>query len=437
MKNGSSGSVSFDMRETIFAISWRIALLLLPWQTRWIFSEGNLGEFGWEQGTLAIYASWLLLALAIATAPEKRGESSPRFTPLQAWGVMLLVAVTAFTSSVQATLLFWAHLLILFYFFHCLIRAHVSLAQVSAWFVVSIVPHAALGVVQFLNQDVAASTILGIAAQDSAQSGVSVVEHGLYRVLRAYGGMPHPNILGGYLAIGLTLLPTLAVTTESKFARLAVFFTGLLFTIALVFTFSRGAWIAALLGFGFAIVFAYRRSHDTAARQSAILLVIFIAAAAGFGVVTQFDHIAARFQPEHRLEAWSFTQRRTAIQEGFEAWKERSMFGWGPGASKIGILHVRDEDSPQIPPEPPHAVPFVAMLETGILGLLGIFLLCAGLWRSVSMRAIWQIAPFLAATFTVMATDHYLWTLWAGQSLLAVLIYFVIKIAEPSQAPGA
>ncbi|HWQ99312.1 MAG TPA: hypothetical protein VN397_00500, partial [Candidatus Methylomirabilis sp.] len=209
----------------VFGIAWRLAILALPWQTRWIFHEGSVGSSPWEQGTVAVYASWGVLLLAIGTglavAWRKRSDRGTRNSglglhdgrkvqgphskfQLAAVAFAVLLAISLFTSSRTATFLWWSHAVILGLFACTLVRAEVEATSVMRWFVLSLIPHAALGVWQFARQDIIGSTLLGIATQHPWTSGVSVVEHGLYRVLRAYGGFPHPNVFGGWLAVGLT-----------------------------------------------------------------------------------------------------------------------------------------------------------------------------------------------------------------------------------------
>jgi hypothetical protein len=74
--------------------------------------------------------------------------------------------------------------------------------------------------------------------------------------LRAYGTFPHPNVLGGYIATLLPLFMYQSTKLQSyKFGKqqfLTWFYgvTIIVGTIALIFTFSRSAWAAGVLGIG-------------------------------------------------------------------------------------------------------------------------------------------------------------------------------------------
>ncbi len=48
-----------------------------------------------------------------------------------------------------------------------------------------------------------ANKYFGLAQQNPGNLGVSVLEIDGYRILRSYGSLPHPNILGGFLFVSI------------------------------------------------------------------------------------------------------------------------------------------------------------------------------------------------------------------------------------------
>ena len=75
-------------------------------------------------------------------------------------------------------------------------------------FLISAIIQAFLGIWQFFTQSSFASKWLGMALHDASDLGTSVIQiigsDGFWqRWLRAYGGLDHPNILGGLLGIGV------------------------------------------------------------------------------------------------------------------------------------------------------------------------------------------------------------------------------------------
>ncbi|MEN9558164.1 MAG: hypothetical protein RL141_533 [Candidatus Parcubacteria bacterium] len=407
----------------LFAIAWRAALILLPWQTRLILSTPQLNGFPWEQGTVAMYVSWIPLVLTIVLSWSDLKAHAARVS-LRAIVVMPIVALaltSLFTASWTATLLWWVHVLMLGLFAASLVVHRIPSIKIIAWFIYALIPHVALGLWQFASQHVFGSTLLGMAEQISSNSGVSVVEYGEYRTLRAYGGFPHPNVFGGWLAVALVLLPPLIRDARSTLIKFSWITCGALFAYTLILTFSRGAWIAAAIGLPLAFVVSFRHAVDHKQREAVISAIVLFLAALGIGLFTQWDAVSSRFIATERLEQWSLSQRTSAIADGFVAWKSHPIVGWGSGASLIGIAVARTAPSP-VPLEPPHLVPFVILLETGIVGLLAMLGLGWFVLRTlIREQRLMNASPLLIAIACLALTDHYLWTLWVGSGLLCVV----------------
>ena len=102
-------------------------------------------------------------------------------------------------------------------------------------------------IIQFFLQWIPASTILGMSAQDSHNAGVSVIEYLDQRWLRAYGTLPHPNMLGAFCGLAMLASARLFWQGYRSLSRNYVLFgwtTFLLSLFGLLFSFSRSAWLA-------------------------------------------------------------------------------------------------------------------------------------------------------------------------------------------------
>lgn len=429
-----------------FPILWRLSIFILPWQTRWIFIDGTLNGFSWEQGTISLYGGQILLAGTMLVGAwvfraewksflAGNGQRASGNGGLIVSAMALFIIVSTATASWTATGLWWLQVMLVAGFLLTLYVARIPVHGIARWFVIAIIPHAAIAVVQFFGQDIAGSTILGIAEHHPWVQGTSVVEHGLYRVLRAYGGFPHPNILGGWIVAGLVLLPRLIIRAKSKIGMIGYVFASVLFSTTLVFTFSRGAWVAGTLGFLLALIFAWKRSDGVLQKQAVALLGIMCACVIGLWLFAQFDHVKARFTTEHRLEAWSIETRSKAIADGIAAWELRPVTGWGPGAALVGVSEVRktDEDWSAIAPEPPHIVPLAVLVETGVLGAIAFLALVIAIIQFLVVQRRWDALPLIIAGSAIAMTDHYLWTLWPGMALLGLLIFVVVLQKEDTE----
>ncbi len=393
--------------------SWKIAILALPWQTRW-FQEGPLvGGLPWEQGRLSVYLAWLPVIITIFIAcgdfkqnPEDRDEI--KLSDWMLFAGVLLLGLPAFVSVFpQASWQWLTQVILLVFFAWSLQQLKVKGREILGWSVISLIPHAVLGIGQFFTQSVFGSKWLGMAGQHPATPGVSVVEVAGRRVLRAYGGFPHPNILGGWLAYGLSAVVLLASQTTRR-EKYLLASAGLIFSTALVLTFSRAAWIAGALG-GLAAVLTVWRSASSPKEKvrtwvipGVILLSVF---------VTLFfvrDIALTRADSGTRLEQKSVSERSASISAGWSLVPEEWWLGQGPNTA---IFALERAGKGMIPP---HFIPLLILLETGLIGSIGALLLI-GRWLMKNARE--SLLP-LAIALPLLVFDHYLWSIWAGQVLL-------------------
>ena len=439
--------------KRLFSILWPVAILVLPWQTRWIVSQASLSNFPWEQGTVSVYATWfvilavIILGFVCYPVSYPKPESGMTFLDrLKRHGVVLvaivfLVVSTFLTTSWAATGMWWVQVMLLSLFAWTLVRARISYVRLSAWFVISLIPHAIIGFFQYFQQDTFASAWLGMADHHPWIHGTSVVEHGLYRVLRAYGGFPHPNIFGGYLAVACTLIPFLAPRVQSSAGRVGLMLTSGLFIFMLMVTYGRAAWIAGLIGFVTSFVIVFRRSDGVDRLRLASVAIVALAVI-GLGAVSEWDHLTARFVLSNRLESWSVQTRILSIRDGVAVANERQAFGWGPGAGQIGISahRAQNEKISFIQAEPPHIAPLAAIVDIGFIGFISFLILAWVLLRRLfclvpmTVKGIRTKLPVFHPLIVVLAIlsamDHYFWTLWSGQALLAVIIVLALRWQE-------
>jgi O-antigen ligase len=304
---------------------------------------------------------------------------------------------------------------ILVFFAWSLLQLHISRVEFLTCCVLAIVPEAVLGIGQFIGQEVIGSKWLGISSQLPSTLGVSVVEVGTKRILRAYGGLPHPNILGGWLAFGLV-----AATQIQK--RTWVYVVTFLFSVALVCTFSRSAWIAAALGLLISGVSLWRASWTLDDKLRIIKTGLVILVSVGLVGIGVRDILFVRVSGDARLEQKSTDERMGAIRNAWSLIQNHPVLGSGPNTA----IKVLDEAGLGI--VPPHLTFVLILLETGILGALGLILLL-GYW--IRLRGA-QVILSLFILLPLALFDHYLWSLWAGQCLLMLAMVYSLTKDEKS-----
>ncbi len=399
--------------ESLRNWSWRLAILALPWQTRYILFSLPTPEAGYqtEWGIYAIYASWILIIIAWVFSLSR---TAPRVVvPKSVWLILALLVLPIVLTHTTYSLQFLAQLIALVLLVDALRRNHVSRADASAWFLLSLVPHILLAVTQFDTQSISANKWLGISAQNPIESGVSVI--GDSRVLRAYAGFSHPNIAGMWFALGLGASLWLLRRSEIRWQIILAWLMCAALPIGIVLTFSRSAWLTTFVIVALFLAKILRRPIDVYALRSIILVILCTL----IGIIPVLPLVMSRANTVPSIENQSLEERSATWKNIWPVIGQSPIIGHGLGSS-AKIMSINGLGN-----QPPHALPLVVLLEVGLMGLcvLGITLLL--LWRAGD-----TITRCLLIALSIPAlTDHYLWSLWSGQILatFCMIWFFLIR----------
>ncbi|MFO0764583.1 MAG: O-antigen ligase family protein [Patescibacteria group bacterium] len=378
-------------------------MLVLPWQTRWFSDAGMVAGYPWEQGRLSIYASWLvLLAFILVSLWQKRPVwRRPKWFEAV---VVIGVLVPAMFSSEPRASIAW----LISAIFACLLvwvikREEIAAQEVALWFAVSLVPQALLGMGQFAFQWGWANKWLGLPSLDPNIKGTAVIASQGIRYLRAYGGFPHPNIFGGYLAMSL-LWVAFAWTSYSDRVKKFLLTIMPLLSMALAFSASRSAWLALALGLLLSsrATGALAKGVEGSRRLWLAVLVPFLLTLMAFPFLVRPVSVGGA------VEEKSVNERLVALQQVPAAFRHAPFFGTGQG----GLLPVLVQQ--KLEPLLPHTVPVMILLETGLWGVI---------WLLVAM-VFWikrmQDKRLLIALMPLLLLDHYLWSYWPGMALFVI-----------------
>lgn len=391
-------------------------IYLIPWQARIIFSQGYLAGAPSEPQTRSLFLLeillWLLVALRIGRI-AKNGNYKKYFTKLSGrdrifFTLAVLVFVSFFSVIISvdrsATLIASVHLLdglaVLF-----LIITTISFHELRLAFLIAALVQTAIAFFQVLFQQVYPSAWLGVAAHFPGVAGTSVVEAGEQRFLRAYGTLPHPNILGGMLTIAI-------LSSRAIFRRFSIFsFASFVMLAAgLFFTFSRLAWLA--LGVGLFAQWLWARRDKLFIKNVVTVIGTMLVLSALFAPL-----VLARATATGRLETKSITTRVASIKDALTIIRHDSLTGVGAGAFTAAVKEQIDADRNGYELEPPHSVFVAVFAELGVFGLLLfvwlICLLAVSAWRCGKIG-------MAAGLITLALFDHWAWTTYAG-----ILIFWV------------
>lgn len=407
-------------------------LFLLPWQTRWIFgSELIVGEV-WEYGVLSFYLVEALLVLAVVLRPRLKASKNADW-PLIFGGFFLWVALISVyhAGNAHLAIMAWLHLLAAFFLFRTLLDSRLKPKYLVLAFVLGLLGPSLLGICQTLTGTSPAFTYLGLAAHDAATLGASVVESLDGRLLRAYGSFGHPNIFGGYLAVAFVGLMMLPRWFGKKYQKIGWHSLAVVMAVAFVFTFSRSAWLAFFVGAmigGWILLW----EHRVAARQVLPMILVSLIAIV-LSVIVFWQPVEARFNPNLRLESISITERTTGYSLYSPTVGGKWLFGVGVGNYTVELA----KDFPGSPAwsfQPIHNAILLVLAEVGVLGLVFMVLWAAAVDR-INYRALPRAgavgALIMGAEVLVIAFfDHYLFSLWAGLALMAVVFAFTLRLSK-------
>jgi O-antigen ligase len=416
-------------RDTLSQYAFYAAIFLLPWQTRLIFDTLTISGEPSEYGVLAIYATEVLIAFAYVLRGKMDHAPGERRI-LQAFYVLMAIGFFSitFTSYPTISWIQMLHLLSASLLLALVLDRQTNLKHLALSFVMGLISPALLGIYQTVVGSSGASTILGLAAKDASVAGVSVVETDSFRMMRAYGSFPHPNIFGGFLAVGLMLLSWLSrfIRERKHFIVLAI--PTAVLSIALILTFSRGAWLAVAIG-GIALMVQMIHARKIPPSRAVPLVTIgLLTILITLGVF--HSAVFARFNPELRVEVISIEERTSQYAEFNQVFFSSTLLGVGPGAYTFALSEL-DPDQEVWAYQPIHNAGLLLTAELGIAGLLVALRFLFKLFKPVitssqTSARIFSISIGLSI-LTIGFFDHYLWSLWPGLALLAIVFGVIAR----------
>ncbi|HAU66288.1 TPA: hypothetical protein DCW61_03005 [Candidatus Uhrbacteria bacterium] len=405
-----------------------LAIFFLPWQTQWII--GSVSVSG-ERSSYGIFSLYVVEAL-ILFAFLLRGRQQTRNSILLTWRVLSFFLAMAFFSLSFSDFdqIGWFHMIhvvsaALLYFL--ITDERTNIKQILSLFLLGLMVPLILGWFQVIHGSSPGSTALGIAAKDVLTPGVAVVETAAGRLMRAYGTFPHPNIFGGYLAfavIALAYLSRLLTKHEWAMALIGAVFLG----AALVTTFSRSAWLGLFIGCLVltGLMFWQKKIPP---RRAIPILIVGLASVLSTLIIFH-SQVFSRMYPTGRVEVISIEEHTSQYQTVDDVFLSAPFFGVGPNAYTF-FLSQRDPGHPVWSYQPVHNTFLLILAELGVVGILffGYFIFSVNSIAHASVRKSNGIfAIVIGVTFFVIALfDHYLWSLWPGLALSALVCGIMVR----------
>jgi hypothetical protein len=383
------------------------------------FVDPRIGNITAVFGEVAIYPSDVCLVALGILAVRQPAPVGDRVRWL-AYGLTLLAAVALLSTVSSLDPILGAglagHLALLVLAWLGVRSTNVSRSVLVRVLVASAVVQSFLAVAQFTLQQPLIPAVLHLPwlPSNASEGGAPVVLNAAgQRLLRGFGTFPHPNILGGYLALALVCLPLLAQRSPQR--RPLWWLIGTALAAGLLASFSRAGWLAAIIGLALWWWWARRESARGRWWQLGIIpLVVAVIAVSPFASI-----VATRLLPlgpsSNPLERGS-VQNRLALD--LSALSEASHhLPLGVGAGNYGKVALA-EDYQQGWGEPAPNVALLIVTELGLPGLVAALLVAFGGIRALCVRGAGVDRAAAAACLALLVLamlDHYLWTMPLGR----------------------
>lgn len=490
-------------RENLYKYFFYFFVFSIPFQTRKVFLTDFsfvTGDFT-EYGTIFLYLSDVLLLLSFTSATlfnqkllksalselkSKSGneEMNMIFRALPILVIWFFISALANQSYLDISLFRsfkMAEMVLLVFFVFATMKDKSFF--ISSLFIIILSGYfqSLLAIYQFIYQvSLFSSPLLhkmtGETILSPSLPGIAKIGGEGEKLIRAYGTLPHPNLLGGFILFSLFISLYLYIEHKDNLlsssplrfrAYNKVFqkyfksiFWILIFTaqfLALVLSFSRSAWFSFIIG---SITFAILTYNQTkiVSRETIktnllykykelFLSALFLA----FLIIGNFSLLSSRLVQDISNQNTASSQSvKLPTNDTFadrvffnnvsrETISQKPFLGSGPGTSIFQIQPYLNKcaNSNKIEPwqyQPPHDI---YILSTSEIGIIGFFILISIIIISikyaikiiVSRETIPNEKIFKACILSILAGfifigffDHYLWTLQQGQIIFWITI---------------
>lgn len=418
-------------------------IFILPFQTRYFLASNNINDQFWEYGSYTVYLSEALLVLLviaklcsliyppIGLVNNKKPAAIRNIVFLSLFFLIYIIGSNAWSINKEISLFYTVRFIEISLLIWLILTTQINKQKLFLALILSLFMQACLSIWQFFIQEVYPIKWLGIAGQNPINQGVSVVETHLRRYLRAYGGQPHPNILGGWLLLGIWTIVFLYQEHKQRIQTFLLLIAYSILFIALVLTFSRSAGFGFVLGWVVLLV-GYKNRHF---RISKLVIIKFLLITSLLSIILGVilrEPLTERgtplfLQPSqiNRLEQKSIQERQTSIKETVNIIKKYPWIGIGIGAYTFN-LHILYPQEPVWRLQPVHNVFLLAWSEIGAACMILLIIYLFLFRRFYQDKNLLGLVLFFSF-IPLAGLDHYLWSLYSGLMLTAVAIVISIK----------
>lgn len=413
-------------------------IFLLPWQTIWIMREVFYGNEKWQYGTIGIYASdifliaWIFLSIYLY------------FDHISKWLVQnkkIIFVLLCFELWLFMSIL-WANDTMLAFYRTLTLSCAIDLLillwiipiprNTSLVFIISACIHAIIGIIQFFAQKTVALSYLGMQLHDISWGGTATITSHGEQWLRAYGGLPHPNVLGGLLLVSILLVTThyINTTKRSYLYTIPFLLVYIVLIIGIIVTFSRTIWLIGCINL--CGLFIYFFIYTKKISRTIILLMTICTTITIFGIF--FGHLFfTRITHDTQLSHNSFSDRKIYLTHAYTLIKDHPFIGTGIGNYTNTIYHAHKASYPIWFFQPVHNAYVLLCTEIGIIGFFLLFSFVVFFLRTFQKTFSFKKPDHVTYTLIIFSFcvislfDHWIWSSHFGVLLCAFFIGIIFN----------
>lgn len=269
---------------------------------------------------------------------------------------------------------------------------------------VGVLFESSLAIMQWFNQgSIFGFWFFGENVYTVSTPGIALLEFAAVKKVRPYGTFPHPNVLGGYLAV---LLPWIFYEGVKgvkgiKGMKMSAL-TLLLGLFALYFSFSRSAWVVGVLGLVLTLLLSHN-SHFPSLKS----------------------HLSNLTSPVSLLTSLSYLRRAELNWISLEMVKDNPIFGVGLNNFTVRMGEYGRVSGRTLFLQPVHNIYLLIAAEIGLIGFFVFLGLLFSLFRLLLKTKNYLLLISLAQIVLLGLTDHYLWTI----QQTSLLFWLVVGLA--------
>jgi len=415
-----------------------IYIFILPWQTVYIFDEKSINGAKSQFLTGQIYGTEILLGLIAVIwliANFKINEVPSLMKKFKITGTknLFIISLWLFLTYCGLSILWSSDRLAGFYLWLRLLEgaglmliiltANINKLNILWALLLSAGIQGLLATQQFLTQTIDSNKWLGIANHSAGVLGDIVIETADGRWLRAYGAFNHPNILAGFLALGLVSGLLLWLNDQkSRLKLLAILVSCLIITAGLFFTFSRSACLSLTITLPFFVYYGFKKlPHQERKRFVTLIFGIILTLTALTYIFSPL--VATRSKFSNRLEAISAVDRLSQIKITKNIIIGHPLLGVGLNNYTATLANLNPSAS-AYDLQPVHNSYLLILTELGLVGLCLVIILFYSTIR-LNKKDLF-IAP-LGIILIISFFDHYFWTQYIGLILFGLGLTIFLK----------